>query len=98
LSAKQQRRSAIGPSEGLDKHTPAAGFQGNSEIGLQAGNCLGQSNDVRFFVFSTVFLKHFQAGCVHTRSNFALDPVQGLDQEKLVSLLSAMQGIMFVAP
>jgi hypothetical protein len=39
-------------------------------------------NDGRVFVFSTDFLGW----------------VQGLDQEKLISLLSAMPGIMFVTP
>jgi hypothetical protein len=29
---------------------------------LQAGNCFGQRNDSRIFVFLTVLLEHFQAG------------------------------------
>jgi hypothetical protein len=82
LSAKQRRRSAIAPSEGLDKHTPAAGFQEDSEVGLQGGNYLVQRNDGQVFVFSTNFLGW----------------EQGLDQEKLISLLSTMQRIMFVTP
>jgi hypothetical protein len=82
LSAKQRRRSAIGPSEGFNKHTPAAGFQEDSEVGLQGSNFLVQRNDGRVFIFSTNFLGW----------------AQDLAQEKLISLLSTMQRIMFVTP